>query len=167
MIVVYTGKGKGKTSASVGQALRAHGQGLKVAFAQFMKRPEQAGEQAMLCALLGESFFVGGRGFFKNEAQRDEHRRAALAVLDWAQRALPQADLLVLDECLYALGAGLLTDDEVKELVAAARAKSTHLVLSGRGLPEWLVAEADIITEMQPVKHVFETGQGAVKGIEF
>lgn len=167
MILLYTGNGKGKTSACVGQALRAHGQGLRVAFAQFMKRPGQAGEQHALAALLGKDFFAGGRGFFRHEEQREEHRGAALEVLAWAGEALGRVELLVLDEALYALGAGLLLEGEVKDMIAAARAKGAHLVLSGRGLPDWLRDEADIVTEMLPLKHAYQDGVQALKGIEY
>lgn len=167
MILVYTGNGKGKTSASVGQAVRAHGRGLTVAFAQFMKRADQAGEQKVLNDLLGDAFFAGGRGFFRKEDTRSEHREAALTVLAWALARLGSVDMLVLDESLYALGDGLLLDEELHSLVSAARKKNTHLVLSGRGLPAWLREEADIITEMKEEKHAFASGQQAVPGIEF
>lgn len=167
MILVYTGNGKGKTSASVGQALRARGQGLRVLFGQFMKRPDQAGEQAMLAKLLEEDFFVGGKGFFRKEETRAEHREAACVVLGWAHSALERADMLVLDESLYALGDGLLLEDELKALIAAAKRRGVHLVLSGRGLPDWLHEEADLITEMREVKHPFGSGHTALRGIEF
>jgi len=167
MILVYTGSGKGKTSACVGQAIRAHGQGLRVCFAQFMKRPDQAGEQKVLAALLGESFYVGGRGFFRQEETRAKHRQSALDVLRWAENALPSADLLVLDESLYALGNGLLLEEEVRRMIELARQADTHLVFSGRGLPDWLRREADLITEMGEIKHPFAEGHKALKGIEF
>lgn len=167
MLLVYTGNGKGKTSASVGQAIRAHGQGLRVLFAQFMKRPDQAGEQKILAELLQDDFFTGGRGFFRKEETRAEHREAARAVLGWALNALEKADMLVLDESLYALGSGLLLDEELQTLTASARQRGVHLVLSGRGLPEWLREEADLITEMGETKHPYASGHTAVKGIEF
>jgi cob(I)alamin adenosyltransferase len=167
MILVYTGPGKGKTSASVGQAVRAYGQGLRVAFAQFMKRAEQAGEQLALQELLRDRFFAGGRGFFRKEKSRAEHREAALAVLAWAKEMLPAVDMLVLDESLYALGSGLLLEKELRDVIAAARAKGAHLVLSGRGLPDWLREQADLITCMEALKHPFTEGRPAEKGIEF
>lgn len=167
MIIVYTGNGKGKTSASVGQAVRALGQGLRVSFAQFMKRSDQAGEQRMLAELLGERFFAGGKGFFRTEESREEHREAARAVLDWALGMIDASDMLVLDESLYALGSGLLQERELRSLIAEARSKSMHLVLSGRGLPDWLKDEADLVTEMVEMKHPYAEGRKAVKGVEF
>ncbi|MDR1490268.1 MAG: cob(I)yrinic acid a,c-diamide adenosyltransferase [Desulfovibrio sp.] len=167
MILVYTGDGKGKTSAAVGQALRAHGQGLGVAFAQFMKRGGRAGEQKALSELLGTRFFAGGAGFFVKDSGYERHRQAALSVLAWAEERLPDADMLVLDEALYALRSGLLLEEELRGLIAKARARGMYLVLTGRGLPEWLRKEADLITEMIPLKHPLRQGQKALKGIEF
>lgn len=167
MILIYTGEGKGKTSACVGQAVRAHGQGLRVGFAQFMKRPDQAGEQKVLKQLLSDNFFSGGRGFFRQEKTRTEHRDAALAVLAWAQGVMERVDMLVLDESLYALSSGLLLEEEVRTLSASAHQKGIHLVLSGRGAPEWLCEEADLVTEMKPIKHHYNKGIPAAKGIEF
>lgn len=167
MILVYTGKGKGKTSAAVGQAVRAHGQGLKVAFAQFMKRPGQAGEQKVLSELLRESFFAGGIGFFRDEGARTEHRKAAEEVLQWTLGAFSSHDMLVLDESLYALGLGILHEGELRDIVAKSLETSRHLVLTGRGMPDWLRDEADIVTEMMEIKHDFSNGQKALPGIEF
>ena len=81
MILVYTGSGKGKTCACVGQTVRALGQGFDVAFAQFMKRDGQAGEQRMLSRWLGSRFLAGGAGFLRPGADRTPHREAALRVL--------------------------------------------------------------------------------------
>ena len=167
MLLVYTGHGKGKTSACVGQAARAHGHGLRVCFAQFMKRPNRAGEQKVLAGLLGQGFYAGGKGFFRKKEAREEHRQAVLDVLGWAENALPEADLLVLDESLYALGSGLLLEEELRRIIALAKQRGTHLVLSGRGLPDWLRREADMITEMGEIKHPFAEGRTALKGIEF
>lgn len=167
MILVYTGSGKGKSSACVGQAVRAHGQGLRVCFVQFMKRPDQAGEQMVLAGLLGENFYAGGKGFFRSEESRGRHREAALDALRRAEEALPGADMLVLDESLYALGSGLLREEELRRVLALAGSAGTHLVLSGRGLPDWLREEADLITELREIKHPFALGGTALKGIEY
>lgn len=167
MILVYTGDGKGKTSACVGQTVRAMGQNMVVAFGQFMKRDGQAGEQAMLARLLGERFFAGGLGFLRTDAERPAHREAALRVLGWAREQLDQAGMLVLDETLYALSAGILEQQELEELMALARARDCHLVLSGRSAPEWLIDAADLVTSMTEVKHPWRTGVKAAPGIEF
>lgn len=168
MLLIYTGNGKGKTSASVGQAVRAHGQGLRVFFAQFMKSDVKAGEQRMLPEILGEGHVhTGGCGFFRNEAERAKHREKALETLEWCRDRIPQADMLVADETLYALGQGLLTREEVEELAELCRQHEAHLVLSGRGLPDWLENMADLVTEMREVKHPWKAGIPATKGVEF
>ncbi len=169
MIIVYTGEGKGKTSASTGQAIRAFGQGMTVCFAQFMKRNGQAGEQRVLQELLKENFYAGGEGFFRKPEDYPSHREAVLNVLHWAQERLNvgKPDMLVLDEALYALGSGLLEEEELQGFVEECGKKNVHLVLSGRGLPSWLEERADLITEMRLIKHPYQKGIKAAKGIEF
>ncbi|MDR2744857.1 MAG: cob(I)yrinic acid a,c-diamide adenosyltransferase [Desulfovibrio sp.] len=167
MLILYTGNGKGKTSACVGQALRAAGQGMAVAFGQFMKRDNQSGEQRILKRLLGTFFFAGGEGFFRYEKDRARHRAAALNTLAWGKNILSGADMLVLDETLYALNAALLTKGEVANLVETSGMLDRHLVLSGRNAPDWLVQLADIVTEMREIKHPCRDGVAAAPGIEF
>lgn len=165
VILVYTGEGKGKTSACVGQAVRALGHGMRVAFAQFMKRPGQAGEQRMLAELLGPRFYAGGLGFLRRAEDFSRHRAAALATLAWAHdQVAAGCQMLILDEVLYALGYGLVEPPELEGLLDAARA--CHVVLSGRGAPHWLVERAAIVTAMQPVRHAFAEGLPAQPGIE-
>jgi cob(I)alamin adenosyltransferase len=167
MILVYTGNGKGKSSACIGQAIRAIGQGLRVAFIQFMKKEGVAGEQLVLYQLLSEKFRAGGRGFFRIEEDRPQHREAALNTLNWAFDTLPHVDMLVLDESLYALSAGILLPEEVRSLMDNARRFDVHLVLSGRGLPEWIEEAADLVTVMEELKHPWQRGHTAMPGIEF
>lgn len=167
MLLIYTGNGKGKTCACVGQAVRALGQNMRVSFAQFMKSPDQAGEQRMLSQLLGTQYRAGGKGFFRNEEERPQHRQAARETLDWALKRLPDSDMLVLDESLYALGSALLERAELEDCIQRAHASGTHLVLSGRGLPDWLQEKADLVTEMGEIKHPWQKNISAAKGIEF
>lgn len=167
MILVYTGDGKGKSSACVGQTIRALGQNMRVAFGQFMKKDKQAGEQTMLARLLGENFYAGGRGFFRKEEERPEHRQAAQETLAWALQRLPAVDMLVLDETLYALSAQILTREEVEDLLHKAGEAGVHVVLSGRNMPDWLGEAADLVTEMVEVKHPWQKGIAATAGIEF
>lgn len=167
MLIVYTGNGKGKTTACVGQAVRALGQGLCVAFGQFMKKDGQAGEQKMLASLLGEHFLASGAGFFR-DAEFPVHREKAEALLAWAGERLDQGvDMLILDEALYALNHGLLLEDEVRGLIDRCRDQGRHLVLSGRGAPDWVVELADIVSSVTEVKHIYAQGGKARRGIEF
>lgn len=167
MILVYTGNGKGKTSACVGQTVRALGQNMRVFFAQFMKRDEQAGEQVMLRRLLGDAFLPGGLGFFRREEERPPHRKAAQDTLAAVQTALPGLDMLVLDESLYALKSGLLERAEMEALLDRAEREHVHVVLSGRDAPEWLQERAHLVTSMEEIKHPWQHGIKATRGIEF
>ncbi len=168
MILIYTGEGKGKTSACAGQALRALGQGMRVVFAQFMKRDGAAGEQRMLRRLLGDDFRAGGLGFLRTQEAFPEHRQAALALMDWVEQKGPRAQMVVLDEALYALRAGVITQEELQKLMAPyAGPGEPHIALSGRGLPDWLREAAHLVTEMREIRHPLRHGHAAVKGIEF
>ena len=176
MIIVYTGNGKGKTSACVGQALRARGQNFHVAFAQFMKSHGVAGEQRLLAEMLGDAYFCNGRGFYRGRAEEfAAHRAAVQETLAWAQERLtapppagPYAGrMLILDEALYALGHGLLLESELRGVMDLCRAQDIHLVLSGRGLPGWLEREADLISDITERKHPMQSGGKAMPGIEF
>lgn len=167
MILVYTGNGKGKTSASVGQAVRALGQGMRVGFFQYMKRDGAAGEQKMLRTLLGENFIAGGLGFLRTPEQFAEHRASGRALTERVMARMAEFDLLVLDEALYALKAAVLTPEELREILALSEKNNTHLVLSGRDAPDWLAAAAHLVTEMREVKHPYAQGIPAERGIEF
>jgi cob(I)yrinic acid a,c-diamide adenosyltransferase (EC 2.5.1.17) len=168
MILVYTGNGKGKTSACVGQALRARGQGKRVVFGQFFKHPGQAGEQRELSSLLGDDFRAQGPGFCLGERDDiNKHKEAAREMLAWAEEKLPGSFMLVLDEAIYALSAGILDEVELKAIIALCREKDVHLVLSGRGAPVWLLEEAEMVSEINEIKHHMQSGQKARAGIEF
>ncbi len=168
MIVIYTGNGKGKTSACIGHAVRAAGHGIPVAFGQFIKRYGCAGEQAFLHNLLKTRFHAKGKGFlFKRQEDMEQHQKAARELLDWALDMVKEVKILILDESLYALNAELISNEDIKQVMAACAQNETHLVLSGRYAPEWLIDEADTVTEMHPLKHAFSKGIPAQKGIDF
>lgn len=176
MLIIYTGNGKGKTSACVGQTLRALGRSFTVLFAQFMKSRDVAGEQLMLSRLLGDNFYCQGKGFYYGgEEEFARHRAAAEETIAWARtrlEALPVGSpapgiMLILDEALYALTHDLLTETELRAIIKLCRERGAHLVLSGRGLPAWLEAEADLVSEIQEIKHPLQTGIKAGEGIEF
>lgn len=168
MIVVYTGEGKGKTSAALGQLVRALGRGLRAACVQFMKRADVAGEQQVLRRLLGEDFRAGGLGFFRDQKDYPGHRAACLEALNWAENRLALGvQVCVLDESIYALNHDLLLREELENLLDAAAQRNAHVVLTGRSAPEWLVDRADIVTEMTCRKHHYALGRHAVRGVEF
>lgn len=165
LILVYTGNGKGKTCASVGQAMRALGQGMTVTFAQFIKRPDIAGEQKILSQLLGMNYRAGGIGFCNAKSEKHLHTKAARELLIWVGNH--PAQMTVLDESIYALNYGLFEKSDILPLLDKTAGPSSHLVLSGRDAPLWLRNMAHIVTEMCSVKHIHDNGASAMPGIEF
>lgn len=165
LILVYCGKGKGKTSACVGQALRAAGSGLKVAFGQFIKRENVAGEQKMLASLPSIQYKACGLGFLRGTLPWTAHREKAQSLLAWA--ATLEVDMLVLDEALNALHYGLICRNDLSPWLKAQASEKNHLVLSGKDAPSWLVEMTDTLTEMLQVKHQHDAGAPALPGLEF
>jgi 5,6-dimethylbenzimidazole synthase/cob(I)alamin adenosyltransferase len=168
MLMVYTGHGKGKTTAALGLVFRALGRGLQVAVVQFIKGKWKTGERLFAGTLPGLTFLVMGEGFTWESDDISRDRRAAQQA--WARsKELIEAgahDLVILDEVTYALSYGFVP---VEEVVATMRARPAHVhvVLTGRNAPEELCALADLVTEMQAVKHPFEQGRKAQPGIDF
>ena len=167
-VQVYTGDGKGKTTAAVGLAARAAGTGLSVYFGQFMKHGE-TGELEAFRAL-------GGRVTAEQYGTGDElaapdpaaDARAAQAGLERARAALAGGafDVVVLDEANVADSLGYFAPGALLDLVRA-RPNGVELVLTGRGASDDVLAAADLVTEMREVKHYFRAGVPARRGIEF
>jgi len=168
MLIIYTGQGKGKTSAAVGQAIRALGQGFKVVFGQFLKRDGQAGEQKVLKNLLGLNFWASGIGFYRSKNQKEKHQKKVQELLDWAeQKIISGIDMLILDEAIYALNMDLLQKQDLEKLITYCTNHNVHLVLTGRSSPEWLTNLADLVSEVKEIKHPYQKGIKAQKGIEY
>lgn len=166
LVHVYTGDGKGKTTAALGLAMRASGQGLRVLFLQFLKGYPRCGEHRL--AEQHDLFKVVQPATASAFRARPEEARAqALRTLDLAREVLGgDYDLVVLDEVITAVKLGSLTTDEVLALVRE-RSLGVELVLTGRGAPEEIIEAADLVTEMVKVKHPYERGVKARRGIEF
>lgn len=167
-VQVYTGDGKGKTTASLGLVLRALGQGLRPAVLQFMKGDPTWGEIVTLKRLEVPVVQCGLEHWVHEGKVTDEDRAAAAEGLARG-RALVESgdyDLVVLDELCTALYFDLVGIDDVLALLAA-RPPSVELVVTGRRAPEALIAAADLVTEMRPVKHYYEAGVKARPGIEY
>ncbi|MEW6718870.1 MAG: cob(I)yrinic acid a,c-diamide adenosyltransferase [Thermodesulfobacteriota bacterium] len=168
-VQVYTGDGKGKTTAALGLALRAAGHGLKVAIYQFMKGGGEPGEVEGIRMLSPYvEIFRSGRDSFVDR-KRPDPEDSRLASLQWerAKEAIAgrKADIVILDEINCAMDFGLLP---VAEVLDAVRNKPAdlELVLTGRGAPGEIVKAADLVTEMLPIKHYNAQGVGARAGIE-
>jgi len=168
VLVVNTGNGKGKSSAAFGVLARALGHGMRVGVVQFIKGRSDTGEEAFFRRQPGVAWHVMGEGFTWDT--QDRARDVAAAEAAWAQaRALlddPAVGLVVLDELNIALKYRYL---EVEQVLAdlAARAPHQHVIVTGRAAPPELVAAADTVTDMGPVKHAFAAGVKAMPGLEF
>lgn len=168
-VQVYTGTGKGKTTAAFGQALRAYGAGLKVAIVQFLKVGD-SGEVKALQTKIPEIavFSYGTGGFVVPSSSKQEHRDQCSKAMDKAWEILNsnEVDVLVLDEICTAVEAEVLEERLVIELINS-RPKNLELILTGRGAGEKLLGAAHLVTEMQEIKHPYQTGVAARKGIEY
>ncbi|MCH2423858.1 MAG: cob(I)yrinic acid a,c-diamide adenosyltransferase [Acidimicrobiales bacterium] len=168
LVLVNTGDGKGKSSAAFGVVMRSVARDWRVAVVQFIKSGTwQTGEEKV-ARRLGVNWWTLGEGFSWDSEDLDEDR--ATAVEAWRHaRSLLEADdhrLVVLDEVTYPVNWGWLDVDEV---VTAIRDRSpkVNVVVTGRNAPEQLVAVADTVTEMRNVKHAYEAGLRALKGVDY
>ncbi|HTY47138.1 MAG TPA: cob(I)yrinic acid a,c-diamide adenosyltransferase [Methanomassiliicoccales archaeon] len=169
LVHVYTGEGKGKTTAAFGLVLRAWGRGLRICVIQFMKVGEDYGEIQALRRMGGVDLFQFGRDkLFRKGKHTDEDVHLAKSGLERAKKALTSGDydLVVLDEVTLAADFGLLATDEVLEVVRS-RAPEVEVVLTGRRAPKAFTDEADLVTEMCLRKHPYDSGLLARKGIEY
>ena len=173
LIIVHTGDGKGKTTAALGMAMRAWGNHLRVLILQFIKGSWNYGELEAIKALSTTDGCIeirqGGLGFSKRgNVAEEEHRRAAAELLQTAMTELRSDawDMVILDEFNYAYSFGLIQADDMERLLSA-RPERTHLIFTGRNAAPQLIEQADLVTEMHLVKHPFQKGIKAQKGIEF
>jgi len=172
LVIVFTGDGKGKTSAALGIALRAIGHKKYVSIVQFIKSASAVGEALAAERLSPELEFVSlGRGFVTGVQDKDRmsaHRAAAEQALAEARRRMLSGswDVLVLDELNNAVKLGLLDIVGVMELVRDKPPK-LHMIFTGRDAHPELIAAADLVTEMRCMKHPYDSGTPAVRGIDF
>ena len=168
LLLVYTGNGKGKTTAALGIVFRALGRKLPVAVVQFIKGKWKTGERMFAETLPGLTFLVMGKGFTWESDDLSRDKTAAVAAWAKAKELIDAGDhtVVVLDELTYVLNYGFVPSDDV---VATLRARPPHVnvVITGRSAPEALLAIADLVTDMQPVKHPFTEGRKAVVGIDY
>lgn len=178
VVVVYTGEGKGKTSAGLGLMVRALGNRWNVAFVQFIKH-WGVGEHVFIRDILPLykdqlHFYKGGKGFYAAgelsaaNITPTQHKQAALETYREALRCASSGEyqLVICDEINNAVHDRLLSEKQLRELIDG-RAVNTSLCLTGRNFPESLVAKADIVTNMTKVKHHFDDKFLANKGIDF
>ncbi len=168
-VQVYTGDGKGKTTAALGLALRAWGHGARVLVIQFMKGRIDYGELAAARRLPGFDIEQYGREtFVDRDRPAEEDVALAREALARARQVIAENayDLVILDEVNVAVDYGLVEAKEILDLVAA-RPPEMELVLTGRSAPAEFVEAADLVTEVREIKHHYREGVAARKGIEF
>ncbi len=178
VVVVYTGEGKGKTSASVGLMARALGRGWKVAYIQFIKhwKVGEHGFIAEIQPIFKEKlfFYKGGKGFFNagdisaKGVSEAEHKQAAKETFDVAYEKATSGefDIVICDEINNAVHDGLITESDMKKLIKNRNIK-TSLCLTGRNFPKKFVELTDIATNMEKIKHHFDDKFLANEGIDY
>lgn len=173
-IHIYTGKGKGKTTAALGLALRAIGWGMKVCIFQFMKKGVNGESKAshLFNGRLKVVTFDQTHPMFCHKSLR---KKAAEILKDRIYQDLKSVketillrnyDIVVLDEVINALREKFIKKEDILSLIEL-KFRTSELVLTGRGAPQWLIKEGDYVTDMRLIKHPFNRGLKARKGIEF
>ncbi|EIW8644315.1 cob(I)yrinic acid a,c-diamide adenosyltransferase [Klebsiella pneumoniae] len=167
IVMVFTGNGKGKTTAAFGTATRAVGHGKKVGVIQFIKGTWPNGERNLL-EPHGVEFQVMATGFTWNTRDRDSDTAACLAVWEHARRMLAddQLDLVLLDELTYMVAYDYLP---LESVLSALRERPAHqsVIITGRGCHRDIIELADTVSELRPVKHAFDAGIKAQMGIDY
>ena len=172
LIIVYTGPGKGKTTAALGTALRAVGQGLKVLMVQFIKGSWHYGELDAAKMLGDERLKIMpmGRGFVKVGAEKPDPEDVRLAAEAWkfasGEILSGRYEIVILDEINYAISYKMLAPEPVAETLKR-KPEMVHVILTGRNAHPMFLEMADLVTEMREVKHPYQKGIPAQRGIEY
>ncbi|MFW6045019.1 MAG: cob(I)yrinic acid a,c-diamide adenosyltransferase [Planctomycetota bacterium] len=170
-ILLFTGDGKGKTTAAVGLGLRACGHGMRVKMFQFIKARGDTGEIAAVETLPNFDVEQVGRGFVRGTEGKEfsRHRRAAREGLEEVKSALQcgEYDVVIMDEVCVAVAKGLLDEEAVMDVLPEGEDNGERIVvMTGRGATDGLIQLADTVTEMRCVKHALQEGREALKGVE-
>ena len=172
LVIVYTGGGKGKTTAALGMAVRAVGYGHKVCMIQFIKGSWHYGEMDSSKKLAPEFELVAiGKGFvgiLDDKSPKEDHEKYAEEAIKMCKDKIlsEKYDLIILDEINYAVNLGLINIKSVMDLIKL-KPKKLDLVLTGNHAKEEVLKLADLVTEMKEIKHPFQSGIKAKKGIDF
>jgi cob(I)alamin adenosyltransferase len=166
LVYVFTGDGKGKTTAALGVAVRALARGMKVGWVSWFKEEKWRMSELGLKGKI--EMHMMGKGFYNlpgDKATPEEHKKAAEAGLKKTESLLSKVDVLVLDEVNKAVKDKLVGLNDLINLIS--KKGKTHLVLTGRGMDKQIVELADLVTEMKKIKHPFDKGIKAVKGLDY
>lgn len=188
MIYVFTGDGKGKTSAALGTVMRAVGNGMKAGWIAWYKQESWKLSELKSLKKLGVEVFLMGKGFKFNDQEtmindqkigkrelvdgsmvvdkmsEEEHKKASKNALKKAGELIGKVDVLVLDEVNNAVNEKLIDVDDLIDLIS--KRGNTHLILTGRGVDRRVVELADLVTEMKKVKHPYDKGELAIRGLD-
>ena len=169
LVIVNTGDGKGKTTAALGLLLRAAGHGLHSCVIQFIKKENENLGEFQASKLLGVEWYQTGDGFTWRSSNLDETEAKAHLAWALAQEKIGSGEyaVVVLDEFTYALAYGWLDVEAVVTWLREFKPEMLHLVITGRDAPAELVEFADLVTEMNKVKHPFDRGIRSQRGVEF
>ena len=172
LVIVYTGKGKGKTTAALGMALRATGYNHKICMIQFIKGSWHYGEMDSI-EKLGSNFelIAVGKGFvgiIDDKSPKEEHQKIAQEAIKISKERIESKkyDLIILDEINYAVNLDLIKIEDVIELINS-KPEDLNLVLTGNYVRPEIIEMADLVTEMKEIKHPYQLGIKAKKGIDF
>lgn len=169
LVYVFTGDGKGKTSTAFWTGVRAALRGMKVAAVQWYKEAAwPTAEQKISQKLPNFKVYLMGKGFYKlptDHATGAEHKRAAEEALVKAKSLVGKVDMLILDEVNNVIADRLIKVSEVIEVIE--RRGKTHIIITGRKADKDIIALADLVTEMKKIKHPFDTGRKAIRGLDY
>lgn len=172
LVIVYTGGGKGKTTASLGMALRAAGYNHKICMIQFIKGSWHYGEIDSSKRLEPEfEIIAAGKGFvgiIDDDSPKEEHERVAKEAIKICKEKIQSGkyDIVILDEVNYAINLGLIDVNDVLDLIKT-KPTQLNLVLTGNYAVPEIIELADLVTEMKEIKHPYQKGVKAKKGIDF
>ena len=173
MRVVFTGNGKGKTTAAIGNAIRIIGSGKRALMVQFIKGPWVSGEDKFV-ERVGPDFRIvkSGKGFvgiLGDQLPIEEHQKAAEEGLNIAKKEIASGKwhLLILDEIHNAIALGLLSETIAIAFLDYAKSKVEHIITTDRDASKGIIEHADLVTEMKEIKHPYQTGRFAEKGLDF
>ena len=168
-VLVLTGSGKGKSSSALGMVFRAAGWGFRVCVIQFIKGKRATGEQRAARLFKTVEWHALGDGFTWDTQNPEQDRLTNQETWRFAQEKIESDlfDLVLLDEINYVMSYGWLSVEEVAHFIQSKKPSRLDLILTGRGAPAAVVEVADTVTEMQEIKHGFQVGMKAKRGIEF
>lgn len=172
MIIVYTGDGKGKTTAALGLALRAVGHGKRVRMIQFIKGSWHYGEMSSSSKLAPEFEMIAvGRGFvgiMDDTSTPQQHVDTARQAVSLARKSIADdsLEIIILDEVNYAIHLDLVSEDDILGILDARHADA-DIILTGNYATDKIIQMADLVTEMRSIKHPFQKGTRAKQGIDF